>query len=248
MQKIEIEAKSIEEATKRAAQELHCNPNSLKVKILEEKKGFLGVGRKIKISASFGGNNSGRPGNEDAVFNLTEKSDGPMRNHEPPATCDEDQIPSWAMNPDFDPRQALENICQIIIPECNVETSEREGRLLLDIQGDGSGIFIGRKGHTLEALQFIINKMYLKQTGRANHIIVDSEGYTSRRIEKLQEKAELLANKAINIKHPQTTEPLNAHDRRIIHTAVRNLNGISTRSIGNGEFKRVQISSKNNRR
>ena len=240
MRTIEIEAKNVKEATVQAAKELACEPDSLKVEILEEKKGFLGVGKKIKILASLGGDNSG-PGKKEKDFSPDRVND------EPPAVNENDTVPSWAMNPDFDPGEALEKICKIIIPECFIETSQRDGKMLLNIKGDGSGIFIGRKGHTLEALRFTINKMYLKQTGRASHIIVDSEGYIIRKIEKLKEKAKFLAGKSRDYKRSQTTEPLNPHDRRIIHTTVRKLGGFTTRSMGAGEFKRVQISSKQNR-
>jgi spoIIIJ-associated protein len=236
MHKIEIEAKSVEEATLLAAQELCCDPEVVDVVVVEEKRGFLGVGRKIKISASIAEGSAAR--------NLDDAPAQRRGSDDPPAVDEGDQIPSWAMDPSFDPRVALEKICNTIMPETHVETDERDGRMLLDIQGDGSGIFIGRKGATLEALQFIINKMYLKQTGRANHIIVDSEGYTQRRISKLREKAGELAEKTIQEERPQTTEPLNAHDRRIIHTTLRDAQGVMTRSIGDGDYKRVQISLK----
>lgn len=235
MKKIEIEAKNVEEATALAAQELNCDPSDLKVEIIEEKRGFLGVGKKVKINATFeSANTSGHRLENDPAS-------------EAPAIHEGDRIPSWAKDTSFDPREALENICQEIMSEVTIQKSDRGGRLLLNIKGDGSGIFIGRKGQTLEALQFIINKMHLKQTGRAEHIIVDSEGYTDRRISKLREKAHSLAEKVQYSRRPQTSEPLNAHDRRIIHTSLRNLESIITRSLGDGEFKRVQVALRHRR-
>lgn len=235
MKQIEIEAKNVEKATAVAAAQLNCDPSELKVEVIEEKRGFLGVGKKVKINAT--------------LEATTGKSDRTANNpdHEAPAIHEGDKIPSWAKDPSFDPRAALEEICCQIMPDVNIEKSDNEGRTLLDIKGDGSGIFIGRKGQTLEALQFIINKMHLKQTGRAEHIIVDSEGYTDRKISKLREKAHRLADKVKHSRHPQTSEPLNAHDRRIIHTSLRNLEDVITRSLGDGEFKRVQVALRRRR-
>ena len=223
MRTIEIEARTLEEATLLAGKELDCAPEDLDVDILEERSGILGLGRKVKIQATL-------------AKAVADADASPTReNTQGPAL--------WAMNPDFDARQALETICRKIMSEVNVTAREDNGRMVLDIQGDGSGIFIGRKGMTLEALQFTINKMNLKQTGEPRHIIVDSEKYLVRRIENLSHKARHLADKAAQTGQPQVTEPLNAHDRRIIHTTLRDKKGASTRSIGNGEFKRVQITA-----
>lgn len=242
MQTIELEAKSVEEATELAAEQLCCAPDAVQLEVIEEKKGFLGMGKRVKVRAMIS------EGGEVDIFADTPKPESADKDSEPPAVGDEDRVPSWAMDPSFDPEAALKTICQEIIPEATVNRTERNGRIVLEIKGDGSGIFIGRKGMTLEALQFIINKMYLKQTGRADHILVDSEGYIGRKIEKLRDKAMFLARKVRDSRRPQTTEPLNAHDRRIIHTTIRDKGGFTTRSIGDGEYKRVQINTKRGRR
>ena len=226
MRTIEIEAKSLEEATILAGEKLGCEPDKLDVILLEEKSGILGLRRRVKIQA-------------------TAPEDVESEDSTPKTDLDEQSDPpDWAMDPSFDARNALETICRRVLSESSVQTDSRDGRMLLEIQGDGSGIFIGRKGKTLEALQFIINKMNLKQTGRSRHIIVDSEGYVNRRIEILSNKARELAERAATYRKPQMSEPLNAHDRRIIHTTLRDEQDVVTRSIGNSEFKRVQVSIK----
>ena len=222
MKAIEIEGKTVEEAREKAARELGCKPEDVHTEVIKEKSGFFGLGRKVLVRATMDlgqGESTGEP----------------------------QETPDWAKNPDFDPREALESVCRMIVPEATVAASKRDGRLLLEIKADGSGIFIGRKGKSLEAFQFIINKMNLKQTGRSDHIIVDSEGYLTRRIRLLKEKALELADRAYESGRTQSSEPLNAHDRRIIHTTLRNKKDISTRSIGNGDYKRVQISAKSKR-
>jgi spoIIIJ-associated protein len=219
MRSIEVEAKTIEDAQELACSKLECEPDKLEVEILSESKGMFGLGRKIRIRASV-------PGSE-------------------PGTPDDRATPDWAMDPSFDPRLALEKVCQMIDSSATVTASERDGRRLLNIVGDGSGIFIGRKGQTLDAFQFIINKMNLKQTGRPEHILVDSEGYTQRRIAGIHERAETLGEKVRQNHRPMTTEPMSAHDRRIVHTTFHNDSELTTRSIGDGEYKRVRISLKN---
>lgn len=220
MRTIEVEAKSLKEATKMAGSQLCCDEQELEIEILETKEGIFGIGKKIRIRAS-------APEDSNSELNESEEK--------------KTTVPDWAINPDFDTRMALETICHFILPEATVTESMRDERRLFDINGDGSGIFIGRKGQTLEALQFIINKMNLKQVGSSEHILVDTEDYILRRIESLQEKAKSMAHKTRKTKRPQISEPLNAHDRRIIHTTIHDDPDISTRSIGDGEFKRVQI-------
>jgi len=221
MATIEIEAKSIEEATLKALDQLNCNKEDLSIELLEESTGLFGLGRKVKVRATA----------QDIVKDSYAVNEGDGK----------DQIGEWAKNPDFDARDALERICCTIVPDATV-TSEDTGRSLkLTIDGDGSGIFIGRKGQTLEALQFVINKMNMKQTGRGVHIIVDSEGYFSRKTDELRHQAIALAEKVLATGQMQSIGPLNPQDRKIVHTTLQEKQGVTTRSIGKDSYKRVQI-------
>lgn len=141
----------------------------------------------------------------------------------------------------FEPAAALARIATAIMPEAEIKTQETEDELILEIVGDGSGLFIGRKGKTLEALQFLLLRMAQKQGWQGKRLIVESEQYRERRHARLRDRALSLADKALAERRIQTTEMLSAGERRIIHSTLRDRQGLTSRSLGNGELKRVQI-------
>jgi spoIIIJ-associated protein len=139
-------------------------------------------------------------------------------------------------------REALENILALIPMEgTSVIVKDNDGIIALDIEGDKSGLLIGRKGRTLDALQFIVNKIVNKTLERRTQVVVDSESYRKRRKEFLTQMAEQMGAKAKRIKKPVATNLLYPHDRRIVHLALRDDKGLSTKSRGDGLFKKVII-------
>lgn len=139
-------------------------------------------------------------------------------------------------------REALENILALIPMEgTSVTAKDNDGIIALDIEGDKSGLLIGRKGRTLDALQFIVNKIVNKTLERRTQVVVDSESYRKRRKEFLTQMAEQMGAKAKRIKKPVATNLLYPHDRRIVHLALRDDKGLSTKSRGDGLFKKVII-------
>ena len=100
---------------------------------------------------------------------------------------------------------------------------------------------IGRKGKTLDALQYIVNKITNKDTDKKIKVIIDSENYRQRRIDSLTQMALKIGNKAKKFKKPFSTSPLNPHDRRIVHLALKDVDKLETRSRGEGLHKRVVV-------
>jgi spoIIIJ-associated protein len=150
------------------------------------------------------------------------------------------QVPA-ANGAGFDPAAALCAIAAAIVPEATVRTAEDDQHLTLEIVGDGSGIFIGRKGATLEALQFIVERMAQKQGWTGKRLVVESERYRQRHADAICEKARQLAERVRDEGRPQFTEMLCASDRRLVHSTVKEVRGVTTHSQGEGEMKRVQI-------
>ena len=139
-------------------------------------------------------------------------------------------------------REALENILALIPVEgTKVNAKDDDGIIALDIEGDKSGLLIGRKGRTLDALQFIVNKIVNKTLERRAQVVVDSESYRKRRKEFLTQMAQQMGVKAKRIKKPVATNLLYPHDRRIVHLALRDDKGLDTKSRGDGLFKKVII-------
>jgi spoIIIJ-associated protein len=139
-------------------------------------------------------------------------------------------------------KDALENILTLIPMEgVTVSAAQSDGTIALNIEGDTSGLLIGRKGRTLDALQFIVNKIVNKALEKRTQVVVDSENYRQRRRESLTQMALRMGEKAKNIGKPVVTNLLNPHDRRIVHMALRDDGSLDTKSRGEGILKKILI-------
>lgn len=125
--------------------------------------------------------------------------------------------------------------------EAEVNSYLKEGNVCVDITGDKDGILIGRHGRTLEALQVIINRMVNKRTKEPVRIIVDIDGYRGRRADALARMAIRVGDRVKTTGKPMTLGPFNAHDRRIIHIALKDEPSLRTESIGEGLIKKIGI-------
>ncbi len=139
-------------------------------------------------------------------------------------------------------KEALENILALIpVEDTEVFAAYVDGTITLNIEGDKSGLLIGRKGKTLDALQFIVNKIVNKSLEKRTRVLVDSENYRDRRKDFLVEMAKRMGEKAKRIKKPVATNLLNPHDRRIVHLALKDDGELGTKGSGEGILKKVVI-------
>lgn len=125
--------------------------------------------------------------------------------------------------------------------EAEVSAFDDGERVILDAHGPESGLVIGKKGSTLDALQYVINRIVSKKPHDGPGIVVDAEGYRGRREDSLADLATRLAEKAMKTGRPVPVEPMNPHDRRIIHVTLKEHTGVTTESEGEGLFRRVVI-------
>ena len=138
-------------------------------------------------------------------------------------------------------RQLLSGLLSRMQIESPVTVEETEEMILLNIQGDGSGLLIGKRGQNLDALQYILNKAIHHSANGHKMIVIDTEGYRKRREEALVALALRIGEKVKKTKKPVTVGHMNAHDRRIIHLAVQNDENLATRSRGEGEYRKILI-------
>ena len=141
-------------------------------------------------------------------------------------------------------QEVLENILERFGTETSVETEEDSESITLKIKGDGSGILIGRKGQTLDAFQYVVNKIVHRMPDVTKQVIVDTEGYRQRRKESLIDLAKRLSEQAKTKGRPVSTSPLNPFERRIIHLAIQDDEELTTQSKGDGIYRSVFISLK----
>lgn len=114
-------------------------------------------------------------------------------------------------------------------------------RIAIDLAGPDAGRVIGKKGQTLDALQFLVNKVVNRFPEGRQHVVLDVEGYKDRRDESLTSMAQRLADKAAKTGKVISISPMPARERRVIHLALANTPGVTTRSDGEGTERRVRI-------
>lgn len=125
--------------------------------------------------------------------------------------------------------------------DARVTVREDAARVVLDVSGEDAGRAIGKKGMTLDALQFLANKVVNRFPERRRYIIVDSGDYRDRHDQGLVSLAKREAKRALDTGRIVTLEPMPARDRRLIHLSLAKLAGVSTKSNGEGLGRRIQI-------
>ena len=127
---------------------------------------------------------------------------------------------------------------------CNLRQSDSEdiGGPVFEIEGDDSGLLIGRKGETLRSLQFLVRYLVSKKTGQRANLSLDVEGYDERRRQSLSNLANRVSQRVIKTGRSIELEPMNARERRVVHMALSDRDDVFTESSGSGEDRRVVIS------
>lgn len=138
-------------------------------------------------------------------------------------------------------RRLLEGILTRMQIPSPVEVEETAEAIVLNIQGDGSGLLIGKRGQNLDAIQYIVNKAVHHSANGHKTIVIDTEEYRKRREESLIALAIRLGEKAKKTKKPVTVGHMNAHDRRVIHMAMQEDETLTTKSRGEGEYRKIVI-------
>jgi spoIIIJ-associated protein len=122
-----------------------------------------------------------------------------------------------------------------------LDSPEGSNPIALDITGQNLGILIGRRGETLRALQYITRLIVNRRLHQWAEIIVDVEGYKKRRERSLTQLARRMADRATLLGQAVSLEPMPAHERRIIHLALRDHEKVTTESVGEGDRRKVVI-------
>lgn len=138
-------------------------------------------------------------------------------------------------------REFIETVAKHLGVPVMVEVSERERAIEVHIDGEDTGLLIGRRGQTLEALQFLVNVAAGKIDGERKRIILDVSRYRQRRIQFLERLARRTAQRVRNTGRRAALEPMSAMERRVVHTALSGFKGVRTESEGEEPFRRVVI-------
>jgi spoIIIJ-associated protein len=137
--------------------------------------------------------------------------------------------------------KALQKMADLITEDAKVSAKTQADRLTLTIEGGNAGILIGRKGQTLDAMQFLTDKIINRKSESRVRVKVDIEGYMETRKSNLEHLAFKMADKAKKTGRPATINQMSAQDRRIVHLALKNDNQVRTQSMGDGYYRRLVI-------
>ena len=215
MESLEVNAKTVEEAIRRALERLGVSREEVEVTVVREgRPGILGLGA------------------EDAVVRVT-----PLL----PVPENQSDAVEAARNV-LDKLLGLVGVDGSVFSEVQpVVAGGQEVTVVLNIKGEDLGILIGRRGQTLACLQYIVRLMVGHQTNTWVPIVIDVEGYKQRRYKALQVFAENMAEQVKTRGTPFTMEPMPAYERRIIHLVLAEHPDVITESTGLGEARRVVI-------
>ena len=155
-------------------------------------------------------------------------------------TCDVDKVI----------RDFLDNMFKAMDMDVNIDIkiNEEEGCVNVELGGDEMGLLIGKRGQTLDSIQYLVSLVVNKENEKYMRVKVDTEDYRKRRKETLESLAKNIAYKVKRSKRPVSLEPMNPYERRIIHSALQNDKFVATRSEGEEPFRHVIVYLKNDYR
>ena len=139
-------------------------------------------------------------------------------------------------------QELLEEVADGLGLDVEVDVQEGDGVLRGSLRGEDVGLFIGRRGQTIDAVQHLAQRIVFPEGPSSVRVVVDADGYRERRTESLQADAEEAAEEAIRTGRPVELEPMPASERRIVHEYLRERGGVETHSEGDEPERRLVVS------
>ena len=254
----EYAAKTVSEAITEACAQLSVTSDRLDYQVVSEgSTGFLGMGIKpaiikarikeeeVKAENSFEEKEVSAPSEPVAVKEETleneavEASSETVSEDKAPASFDEEAIVSAARVFLDDVFKAMEMPVELDI------TFDKENIVLnIDLKGADMGVLIGKRGQTLDSLQYLVSLVVNRNQEDYIHVKVDTENYRQRRKATLENLAKNIAYKVRKTRRNVSLEPMNPYERRIIHSALQNDRYVTTHSEGEEPYRRVVVTLK----
>ncbi len=260
-EKREFYAASVEEAVAKAASRLGLEQDALSYRVVDQgNSGFLGIGARdarieVDAPAQASAEEPTAPGPMAEVSPVEEPA--VQENFAERDTAkDENQLVEAAdIAPE--PQEDAEEIPQDVVDEAEgrvtslldamgfearVEVYDAGGFVAVDVATDNTALFIGQKGETIDALQYLVNASVNRTRTSRVRIVLDAEGYRQRRVEALQGMAHRSARRALREDRPVELPPMNPAERRVVHLFLRDNPRVTTESEGAGDARRVLVS------
>lgn len=267
--RIEVTAKTVDEAVQKALEEFKTTRENVDVYVVDEgSKGIFGLGARdakvrvsfneekienVKISISTEDINEAKkpaPKPKKKVEKQPKKDEPkPTENIEKPKAEDEPVIRPerksvYSAESVEKARIFVQDVVKKMGTSCEVTVVDGEAKLI--VSGEDVGVVIGRRGDTIDAIQYLVN-LYVNKDKHGDdycRITVDTENYRAKREETLKKLANSMANKVVKYKKDMSLEPMNPYERRIIHSALQNHKYVKTKSVGEEPNRRIVVTLK----
>ena len=252
MEYIEVTAKNLSDAITEACQKLTVTSDRLYYEVIEEgSSGFLGIGYKpTVIKAAIKEEVEKEKATQEKEVKEKEapvKSETTKEN-KTVETVKSEKTSSPVSDGTLEKRAEvfLKDVFQAMdmSVSVNVKYNAADQSMDIDLSGDQMGILIGKRGQTLDSLQYLVSLVVNKDSADYIRVKVDTENYRERRKETLENLAKNMAYKVKRTKRPLSLEPMNPYERRIIHSALQNDKYVTTHSEGDEPFRRVVVTLK----
>jgi spoIIIJ-associated protein len=259
---LEFYASTVDEAVDKAALELGLNSAEVSYRVLDEgNSGFLGIGaRDARILVDAPTRHTS--GGEDDLPETAPAGNVVVDEPEPEPSESAGNAGSSTLSEVYGERAAAEQIeaseelleeIQALVSsvlnamgfEARVEVYDAGGFIAADVAPDNTALFIGQKGETIDALQYLVNVSAFKDRPFFKRIVLDAEGYRQRRVEAIQGMAHRTARRAVRERRTVEMPPMNSSERRVVHLFLSDNPGVTTESEGSGDNRRVKVSPTN---
>ena len=255
----EFYAGTVEEALQRASASLGLPAEDLSYEVLDEgSEGFLGIGaRDARIAVEVQGAEGATEGpdlddsytEEPAIADVATEEQ--VEAADTPAAPDLSEV--FGESDDTDdvtaPEELLAEVRELVTSvvdamgfEARVDVYDANGFVAVDVASDSTALFIGQKGETIDALQYLVNAAVYRKRPFVKRIVLDAEGYRQRRVEAIQGIAHRTARRAVREHRPLELPPMTPAERRIVHLFLQDNPRVTTASEGAGDNRRVKIS------
>lgn len=244
-------AKTIDDAKAQAAIKFGVPEEVIDFEIIEQpKKGLFGkIKGEAKVKAVYVPQEIEKPSDDCEYAEVETAEEEPIQQLQTiTEETAEDKISS-----EINPRAAaardyIAAILDAMEIDSKSEVTENEDGAVLNFDGDGTGTIIGRRGETLDSLQYLASMVCNKGEKEYYRITLDSCGYREKRRKTLEELAVKIAKSVARTGRSTALEPMNPYERRIIHSKVSEIEGVSSKSVGEEPYRKVVISSTNSDR
>ena len=260
-EKREFYAASVEEAVVKAATRLGIEQDALSYRVVDQgNSGFLGIGARdarIEVDAPLETSSDEPVAPEPVVEVLPAEEVAVYESPSERDAAEDESPPLEAVDIAPEPQSDAEEIPQDVVEEtegritalldamgfeARVEVYDAGGFVAVDVATDNTALFIGQKGETIDALQYLINASVNRSRTSRVRVVLDAEGYRQRRVEALQGMAHRSARKALREDRPVELPPMNPAERRVVHLFLRDNPKVTTESEGDGDSRRVLVS------